>query len=98
VKLGAGGLNRAYGYMAKQVIETSTLHPYIEMTTLQLTLDYERLQSIDYALKKVNGQIIEQVFAEQIHLTVTLPVENKCDLETQFSPDITSCMKKKLDA
>jgi uncharacterized YigZ family protein len=75
VKLGAGGLNRAYGHMAKQVIEASILHPYIETITLRFTLDYERLQSFDYALKKVNGQIIEQVFAGQVHLTVTLPVK-----------------------
>ena len=70
--------------------------PY-EMITLHFTLDYERFPSFDYALKKVNGQIIEQVFAEQIHLTVTLPVEKQCDLEAHFSPDITSCTNKKLD-
>jgi uncharacterized YigZ family protein len=86
VKLGAGGLTRAYGQMAKQVIDTATLQPYIEMTTLHFTLDYERFQSFDYALKKVNGQIIEQVFAGQIHLTVTLPVEKQGDLESQFAP------------
>lgn len=86
VKLGAGGLNRAYGHMAKQVIDTSTLQPYIEMTTRRFTLDYERFQSFDYALKKVNGQIIEQVFAGQIHLTVTLPIENQWELESQFAP------------
>ena len=89
VKLGAGGLTRAYGHMAKQVIEISTLQPYIEMTTLQFTLDYERFQSFDYALKKVNGQIIEQVFAGQIHLIVTLPAEKQRDLESQFSSDIS---------
>jgi uncharacterized YigZ family protein len=98
VKLGACGLKRAYGHMAKQVIEASTLHPYIEMITLHFTLDYERLQSFDYALKKVNGQIIEQVFAGQIHLTITLPVKKQCDLESQFSPDISNCMNKQLDA
>jgi len=86
VKLGAGGLTRAYGQMAKQVIDTSALQPYIEMTTLHFTLDYERFQSFDYALKKANGQIIEQVFAGQIHLTVTLPVEKQGDLESQFAP------------
>lgn len=45
VKLGAGGLNRSYGHMAKQVIETSTLQAYIEEITLHFTLDYERFQS-----------------------------------------------------
>ena len=91
VKLGAGGLNRAYGHMAKEVIERSTLQAYIEMITLYFTLDYERFQSFDYAVKKVNGHIIEQVFAGQIQLTVTLPVEKQGDLESQFSPDINNC-------
>lgn len=86
VKLGAGGLSRAYGQMAKQVIDASTLQPYIEITTLHFMLDYEKFQSFDYALKKVNGRIVEQVFAGQIHLTVTLPVEKQVDLESQFTP------------
>ncbi|MEI8209109.1 MAG: YigZ family protein [Methylococcales bacterium] len=88
VKLGAGGLTRAYGHMAKQVIEASTLQPYVEMTTLHFTLDYERFQPFDYALKKVNGHIIEQVFAGQIHLTVILPAEKIGELESQFTSDI----------
>jgi uncharacterized YigZ family protein len=86
VKLGAGGLTRAYGQMAKQAIDVSALHPYIEMTTLQFTLDYEKFQAFDYALKKANGQIIEQEFAGQIHLTVTLPLEKQGDLKSQFAP------------
>lgn len=86
VKLGAGGLTRAYGHMAKQAIDTSSLQPYIKMTTLQFTLDYEKFQSFEYALKKVDGHIIEQVFAGQIHLTVTLPINKQCELESQFAP------------
>jgi uncharacterized YigZ family protein len=86
VKLGAGGLTRAYGQMAKQVIDASALQPYIEMTTLRFTLDYERFQSFEYALKKLNGQIIDQTFAGQIDLTVTLPAEKRGDLESQFAP------------
>ncbi len=85
VKLGAGGLTRAYGQMAKQVIEASTLHPYIEMTTVHFNLDYDKFQSFEYALKKLNGHIVEQDFAGQIHLTVTLPLEKQSDLESVFS-------------
>ena len=84
VKLGAGGLTRAYGHMAKQVIEASTLHAYIEMATLRFTLDYEKFQSFEYTLKKLQGQIIEQDFAGQIHLKVTLPAEKQRELENQF--------------
>lgn len=85
VKLGAGGLTRAYGQMAKQVIDVAALQPYIEMTTLHFTLDYEKFQAFEYALKKLNGQIIEQEFAGQIHLTVMLPVDKQGELESQFA-------------
>lgn len=84
VKLGAGGLTRAYGQMAKQVLDISVLHPYIEMTLVHFILDYEKFQAFDYALRKLDGHIIEQIFAGQIFLTVSLPLEHKLILESQF--------------
>jgi len=86
VKLGAGGLTRAYGQTAKQVIDIAALQPYREMTTLRFTLDYEKFQAFEYALKKADGRIIEQVFAEQIHLSVKLPVDKQGELASQFAP------------
>ncbi len=86
VKLGAGGLTRAYGQMAKQAIDVAVLQPYIEMTTLRFTLDYEKLQAFEYALKKADGRIIEQEFAGQIHLAVMLPVDKQEELASRFAP------------
>ncbi len=84
VKLGAGGLTRAYGQTAKQVLDLSVLHPYIEMAEVHFTLDYEKFQAFEYALKKLNGQIVEQTFAGQISVTVSLPEALKLTLESQF--------------
>lgn len=89
VKLGAGGLTRAYGNTAKQVIDNAILLPFIEMATLKLTLDYEQFQPFEYALKKVDGKIIEQDFAGQIQLTVKLPAEKIAELSAQFSTSST---------
>jgi uncharacterized YigZ family protein len=86
VKLGAGGLTRAYGNTAKQVIDGAALLPFIEMATLEFTLDYEQFQYFEYALKKVDGKIIEQDFGGQITLTVKLPAENVADLTAHFLP------------
>lgn len=80
VKLGAGGLTRAYSNTAKKVIDTAIIQPYVEMVTLHLKLDYEQFQSFEYALKKANGQIVEQSFAEQIQLSVKLDVERMSEL------------------
>lgn len=60
MKLGTGGLNRAYGHMTKQVIDTAALQPYIEMATLHFTLNYERFQSFDYPLKKLMGKLLSK--------------------------------------
>ena len=89
VKLGAGGLTRAYGNTAKHVIDTVSLQPYIEMATLRFILDYDQFQPFEYTLKKLDGQIIEQAFAEQIRLTVKLPVEKVTELSNQFSAEKT---------
>lgn len=84
VKLGAGGLTRAYGHAAKQVIESANLQPYIEMAMLKFTLDYDQFQLFEYALKKADGQIAVQDFGAQIQLTVKLPAEKAIELQAQF--------------
>lgn len=85
VKLGAGGLTRAYGNTAKQVIEGASLESFIEMETLHFTLDYDQFQLFEYALKKAAGQIVEQNFTGQIDVKVKLPAENVKQLQHQFS-------------
>lgn len=84
VKLGAGGLTRAYGNTARQVIEAAHLQPYIEMAMLNFTLGYEQFQSFEYALKKAAGEIVEQNFTSQICVTVKLPAENVAQLQAQY--------------
>ncbi len=84
VKLGAGGLTRAYGNAAKQVIEAAELHPYIELAVINLTLDYKQMQALEYLLKKIDGNIIKQYFAEQIHLDIQLPADQITVLKASF--------------
>ena len=85
VKLGAGGLTRAYGQTARQVIEAADIYPYIEMTTVNLTLDYKQIQPLEYALKKLDGQILKQDFAEQVRVVVQLPAEQVAILLQSFA-------------
>ncbi|WP_442497545.1 IMPACT family protein [Methylobacter sp. sgz302048] len=85
VKLGAGGLTRAYGNTAKSVIEAADIHPFVELASVRLTLDYNQMQPLEYQLKKLDGQIVEQDFAEQIKLLIQLPADN-VDLLLQSFP------------
>ncbi len=76
VKLGAGGLTRAYGNTAKKAIEAASISPFVILSTLNVELDYKQLQSLEYHLKKLQGQIINKEFSENIKLTISLPADN----------------------
>ena len=87
VKLGAGGLTRAYGNTARQVIEAAEIGAYVELVTIPLILDYKQMQPLEYLLKKLDGQILKQDFAEQVRLVIQLPAE-QVDTLLQSFPDI----------
>jgi uncharacterized YigZ family protein len=76
IKLGAGGLTRAYSAIAKQVIDEASIKPYIAMAEQALTLEYARMNALEYQLKKLDGEITRQDFAEQIQVVVRLPLQN----------------------
>jgi len=85
IKLGAGGLTRAYGNVAKKIIENSIVTEYIEYATIQLKLDYKQMQSFEYQLKKLDGDIIKQDFSENISLLITLPEKNAATIASYFN-------------
>lgn len=85
VKLGTGGLTRAYGQAAKQAIAASSLTPWIEMSELTLRIKYSELQRLEYLLAQCRGQIIDQLFDEKVTVTLTLPASEKASIEQQFA-------------
>jgi len=86
IKLGAGGLTRAYGNSAKAVIEAATLTNYIEYATIKLELAYKQMQNFEYQLKKLDGFIVEQEFSDHINVLIRLPEKNSELLVKQFKP------------
>lgn len=86
IKLGAGGLTRAYGNVAKQVIEAAEIGVYVELVNIRLTLDYKQMQPLEYLLKKLDGHILKQDFAEQVRLVIQLPADQANTLLQAF-PD-----------
>jgi uncharacterized YigZ family protein len=85
VKLGAGGLTRAYGNTARQVIEAADISEYVEFATLELNLDYKQIAQLEYQLKKLDGQIIKQDFSEQVKVLISLPAAHLQTLQELFS-------------
>lgn len=85
VKLGTGGLARAYGTAAKMAIESANLEPWVKMATVTMTIDYSQLQLLEYHLAKYQGKIINQEFTDQILVTVELPEKHKPSITSLFS-------------
>lgn len=85
IKLGAGGLTRAYGNTAKQAVEAAQVSSYVEQVSVKVVLDYKQMQNFDYQLKKLQGVILQQNFAEQVQLLIRLPADNFDALKTATS-------------
>jgi uncharacterized YigZ family protein len=86
VKLGTGGLARAYGTAAKLAIDGAELLPWVEHTTFEMSLEYSQLQLLEYHLQKVRGQIIDQQFSDRVQVKIHLPSAEK-DTILQLFPN-----------
>ncbi len=90
IKLGTGGLTRAYGNTAKKAIVASSISKFIEYTEVKLELKYNQMQKFEYHLAKLKGTIINQEFSENINLVVKIPEQNQNLLENLFQTSIIS--------
>ncbi|MFW5427417.1 MAG: IMPACT family protein [Methylophagaceae bacterium] len=85
VKLGTGGLARAYGTAAKLAIDAADILPWIEMATLKLDIDYSQLQLLEYQLKKCRGEIMDKQFSDRVIVTISLPANEYDQIKDQFT-------------
>jgi len=63
-KLGTGGLVRAYSEACNQVIQKSTLTPYVKLESFVFELNYSDLSLIEYKLDEKNIIIKDKSFTE----------------------------------
>lgn len=85
IKLGTGGLTRAYGNAAKEALSAAKKLPFVEMQQLNLQIDYSQLQMLEYQLKQINGQIIDQQFTDNVSVLIKLPASAAEAIRQQFS-------------
>lgn len=84
IKLGAGGLTRAYSNASKKAIDASIVTEYIEYAEVKLELEYNQMQHFEYQLAKLDGEIIQQDYSDNIKLTIKIPEKNKTNLMDFF--------------
>ena len=76
IKLGAGGLVRAYSNATNQVINQATFYSLEKLSKKTLIIPYSNLSKIEYHLKKLDITILSKTFQEQVILEVEGKEEN----------------------
>ncbi|MEG6587056.1 YigZ family protein [Dendrosporobacter sp. 1207_IL3150] len=73
IKLGAGGLIRAYGKAASNVITAAGVNLKCLHTKVIVDLDYSMLSSIEHQLAVHKIKVLRKDFSEKVTLTVVTP-------------------------
>jgi len=88
IKLGTGGLVRAYSDAVNLVIENSELHTYKKLEKMIIQLDYSILSKIEYILNQFDIQISNKEFTNSVILTLSLSLEQKKSLVAQLPREV----------
>ncbi|QJR82743.1 YigZ family protein [Alteromonas pelagimontana] len=73
IKLGAGGLVRAYSAAAQQAIELLPVQQQIAMRSVTLCTDFRHEQYLRHWVELQQGKIKDCIYREQVVMTLALP-------------------------
>lgn len=85
VKLGTGGLVRAYSSSVQQVMEELATEMKVEMCELQFTVAYELEGAIRRFITEKGYTESQTEYTDQVRFTLTLPLESR----NEFSNELT---------
>ncbi|QBZ84260.1 IMPACT family member YigZ [Hydrogenovibrio crunogenus] len=76
IKLGAGGLTRAYSQSAQAVMEMLPTHKQIPLTSVKIDCDFSQEQPIRHLLSTLDGQVESIDYGQQVVIEACLPVSH----------------------
>ncbi len=85
IKLGVGGLSRAYRKAANDVLLKSGIIELVEAYKVLLSFDYKNVKDIDYLLK--NAKIIDKKFNDKVEYTFIISKNDIKKIE-EYNPSI----------
>jgi uncharacterized YigZ family protein len=88
VKLGTGGLVRAYGYSVNEVIKISEFKVYQKLILKSLVCEYGELSQLEYLLDQDNITIKSKHFSATVQLRIELTAEQLINLESHLSRNV----------
>ncbi|BFM15990.1 IMPACT family protein [Maricurvus nonylphenolicus] len=85
IKLGAGGLVRAYSSAAQQVMEQLEIQQRVAMAEFTICCDFSQEQFLRHWLDQVQGQVIDIGYSHQVQVVISVP-----ESEAGGLPDVAS--------
>ena len=74
IKLGAGGLVRAYSKSVRDAIKEDNLCEVVDGYEVEITISYDRQKDLDYLLK--DYEIINKNYDENVIYTILIPIDD----------------------
>ena len=88
IKLGTGGLVRAYGDSVNEVIKIASFSQYQKLIEKTLICDYSELSKLEYLLSQENINIKSKEFTTNIEVKIELTDEQLINLKLLLSRNI----------
>jgi len=76
IKLGAGGLTRAYGQAAQAVMEVLPVEQQVEVTIVQVSCDFSKEQQLRHLVGVAEGVIDSVDYQQQVIVQTSIPTSN----------------------
>lgn len=80
VKLGTGGLARAYAGGVKHVLEVCPTVEKVERRAVAVTVAYEAVRRVERVLEEVGGVVDERIFGAEVRFRVLVPRHRRAEL------------------
>ncbi|WP_201606244.1 YigZ family protein [Psychrobacter immobilis] len=87
IKLGAGGLTRAYAGSAQAAVDEMILNPYVPMTQIQILAEFATEAQCRYMIESLGGHIDDVAYSKQVILTATLAEADVENLKARLAMD-----------
>ena len=86
IKLGAGGLVRAYSAAAQQAVDALEVRQEIKLEALSVDIDFKHEQFVRHLVEQAQGKIANCNYASSVVINVELPLDALEDFRKQMAP------------
>ena len=87
IKLGAGGLTRAYAGSAQAAVDMMTLLEHVPLVQVQILAEFATEAQCRYVVDSLNGRIDDVAYSKQVTLTATLAEADIDSLKERLAMD-----------